>query len=68
MKTLSLEPDLLVKIDGSEFPADYVAGRKVDVDAAISCWRQTKRAEWPQIERNPKGWRIYWAWPLTSRI
>ena len=63
MKPLSLEPDLLVKIDGSQFPADYVAGRKDAIDAVISRWRRTKRAEWPQIERNPKGWRIYWAWP-----
>ncbi len=36
MKTISLEPDLLVKIDGNRFPADYVAGRKADIDAAIN--------------------------------
>ena len=68
MKTLSLEPDLLVKIDGNQFPADYVAGRRANIDAAISRWRRTKQAEWPQIERNAKGWRVYWAWPCTSEI
>ena len=66
MKTLSLEHDLLVKIDGSEFPADYVAGRKVEIDDVNSRWRRTKQADWPQVERNPKGWRIYLAWPNTN--
>ena len=68
MRSQSTQPDLLVKIDENQFPADYVAGRKIDIDAVISRWRRIKQAEWPQIERNPKGWRIYWAWPRTSRI
>jgi hypothetical protein len=58
-----LEPDLLVKIDGNHFPADYVAGRRADIDAVINCWRRTKQADWPRVERNLNGWRVYWAWP-----
>jgi hypothetical protein len=63
MKPISLEPDLLVKIDGNRFPADYVAGRKADIDAAINRWRRTKPADWHEVQRNRRGWRVYWAWP-----
>jgi|ETNmetMinimDraft_26_1059896.scaffolds.fasta_scaffold123169_1 hypothetical protein len=65
MKTLSLEPDLLVKIDGKQFPADYVAGHRADIDAVINSWRRIEQAEWPKLERNARGWRVYWAWPDT---
>ena len=63
MKPISLEPEVLVKIDGNRFPADYVAGRKDAVDAAIARWRNTNPADWDEVERNQKGWRVYWAWP-----
>ena len=63
MKPISYEPDLLVKIDGNRFPADYVAGRKDAIDDAINRWRATNPADWPEVERNHKGWRIYWGWP-----
>jgi len=63
MRSQSTEPDLLVKIDGNLFPADYVAGRRSDINATISHWRRTEQTKWPQVDRNLKGWRIYWAWP-----